>query len=167
MKSLSAVAAFAVMCFSASYAAAQTATTRIVGAANAFLATLDEKQRGSVLFAFDDQQQRVRWSNLPVNSVRRAGLSFKDLSPQQRSAAMSLLSSALSRRGLEKVQEIMEGDEVLKTNGRGNSNFGKDLFFFSILGTPSEKTPWMLQFGGHHLALNITIAGTRAFSRPA
>ena len=24
---------------------------------------------------------------------------------------------------------------------------------------PSATQPWMLQFGGHHLALNITIAG--------
>ena len=44
--------------------------------------------------------------------------------------------------------------------------FGKDLYFFSILGTPSEKTPWMLQFGGHHLALNITIAGDRGVLTP-
>jgi hypothetical protein len=166
MKSLSPVAAFALICLSATHAAAQTATSRIVGAANAFLASLDEKQRGSVLFAFDDQQQRVRWSNLPVSSVRRAGLSFRDLSPAQRTAALSLLSAALSRRGFEKVQEIMEADEVLKTN-RNNPNFGKDLFFFSILGTPSEKTPWMLQFGGHHLALNITIAGDQGILTPS
>ena len=33
----------------------------------------------------------------------------------QRSAAMALVRSALSTRGFEKVQQIMEGDEVLKT----------------------------------------------------
>jgi hypothetical protein len=43
---------------------------------------------------------------------------------------------------------------------------GKDLYYISILGTPSEKTPWMLQFGGHHLALNITIAGERGVLTP-
>ena len=37
-------------------AMAQTATARIVSAANSFLSTLDEKQRQSVLFAFDDEQ---------------------------------------------------------------------------------------------------------------
>ena len=137
---------------------------QIVGAANSFLSTLDEKQRKSVLFAFDDEQQRVRWSNLPVRMVPRAGLSLGELSAPQRSAAMALLSSALSRRGFEKVQQIMDGDEVLKTNGRNNPMFGKDLFFISILGTPSEKSPWMLQFGGHHLALNITIAGRAGHS---
>ena len=44
--------------------------------------------------------------------------------------------------------------------------FGKDLYYISFLGTPSEKTPWMLQFGGHHLALNITIDGERGVLTP-
>jgi Protein of unknown function (DUF3500) len=44
--------------------------------------------------------------------------------------------------------------------------FGKDLYYISILGMPSEKDPWMLQFGGHHLALNITIAGERGVLTP-
>jgi hypothetical protein len=44
--------------------------------------------------------------------------------------------------------------------------FGKDLYYISILGTPSERDPWMLQFGGHHLALNITMAGERGVLTP-
>ena len=44
--------------------------------------------------------------------------------------------------------------------------FGKDLYYLSILGTPSESDPWMLQFGGHHLALNITIEGDRGVLTP-
>lgn len=148
---------------------AQSATARIVSAANAFLSTLDQKQRQSVLFAFDDEKQRVRWSNLPVRAVPRAGLSMGELTQTQRTAAQALVSSALSRRGFEKVQEIIEGDEVLRTGGgRGNNPmFGKDLYFVSILGTPSEKNPWMLQFGGHHLALNITIGGDRGVLTPS
>ena len=43
---------------------------------------------------------------------------------------------------------------------------GKDLYYVSILGTPSETNPWMLQFGGHHLALNITIAGEQGVLTP-
>ncbi|HKD04683.1 MAG TPA: DUF3500 domain-containing protein [Bryobacteraceae bacterium] len=145
---------------------AQTATSRIVSAANAFLSTLDQKQRQSVLFAFDDEKQRTRWSNFPVQMVPRAGLSLKDMNAAQRAAAMTLVSAALSPRGFEKVQQIMEGDEVNKVNSRNNPIFGKDLYFISFLGTPSEKTPWMLQFGGHHLALNITIAGDHGILTP-
>lgn len=148
-------------------AAAQTATSRIVGAANAFLSTLDEKQRKSVLFAIDDEQQRKRWSNLPVRMVPRAGLSMGELSGAQRSAALALVASALSRRGYQKVQEIMEGDEVLRTGDGNNPMFGKDLYYVSILGTPSEKKLWMLQFGGHHLGLNITIAGEQGVLTPS
>jgi hypothetical protein len=44
--------------------------------------------------------------------------------------------------------------------------FGKDLYYVSILGTPSVKEPWMFQFGGHHLALNVTIDGDRGILTP-
>ncbi|HTS28664.1 MAG TPA: DUF3500 domain-containing protein [Bryobacteraceae bacterium] len=160
------IRALALLALSLSGAASQTAASRTVSAANAFLSTLDQKQRQSVLFAFDDHQQRVRWSNLPTTMVPRAGLSMKDLTAPQRSAAMALVSSALSPRGFEKVQQIMEGDELLKNGQRNSTMFGKDLFYISILGTPSAKDPWMLQFGGHHLALNITIAGDRGVLTP-
>jgi hypothetical protein len=166
---------------------AQSATSKIVTAANTFLATLDQTQRSKVVFAYDDEQQRKRWSNFPISIVPRAGIAMGEMNAAQRSAAMALLSSALSRRGLEKVQQIVQADEVLKgqeAGGRGGGRgpggppqgrgggrgggllFGSDLYYFSILGTPSEKTPWMLQFGGHHLALNITIVGERGILTP-
>ncbi len=146
-------------------APAQTPGLQVAVAANAFLATLDANQKQKVLFAFDDRQQRTRWSNLPVRMVPRAGLSMGDLSEPQRAAAFALLSTVLSRRGYEKVQQIMEADETLKNNEHNNM-FGKALYFVSIMGTPSEKDPWMLQFGGHHLAINVTIAGQHGILTP-
>jgi Protein of unknown function (DUF3500) len=158
-------------CALAGSVAAQTPATRVVSAANAFLATLDQRQKDSVLFALTDEAQRKRWSNLPVGIVTRGGLSMGALSAQQRAAALALLSSALSKRGYEKVQQIVEADEVLKTEaaraGRGgNVRFGKDLYFISILGSPSEREPWMVQFGGHHLAVNVTINGAQGILTP-
>src|SRR5690242_13778126 len=155
-----------VIWLSVSAAMAQTATSRIVGAANAFLSTLDQKQKQNVLFAFNDAKQRVRWSNLPTKMVPRAGLSMGELNATQRAGALALVASALSRRGYEKIQQIVEADETLKANEKNNPLFGKDLYYISILGTPSEKDPWMLQFGGHHLALNITIAGEHGILTP-
>jgi hypothetical protein len=80
----------------------------------------------------------------------RAGLKMGDLSGPQRRAAMELLAATLSKRGYEKVLAIVEGDEVLRaaSGGRGSPMFGRDLFYISILGKPSVKDPWMLQFGG-------------------
>ena len=185
--------------------AAKTATARIVTAANSFLATLDQKQRQAVLFSFNDEEQRKRWSNFPVVMVPRGGISLKEMNATQRAAAMALVASTLSQRGFEKVQQIMEGDEVNKTTDQGPGGnrgprrpggpggpppsgpaggppgsrrgpggppfgngpiFGKDLYYISMLGTPSETNPWMLQFGGHHLALNITIAGEHGVLTP-
>jgi uncharacterized protein DUF3500 len=169
-KTLYVIAALVLMATSsarAGDAAAQSETARVVGAANTFLATLDAKQRASVSFAFDDDKQRVRWSNLPNRMAPRAGLSMGELNEAQRSAAMALLSSALSKRGFEKVQQIMNADETLKANERNNPMFGKDLFYISLLGAPSERDPWMLQFGGHHLALNITIVGEHGVLTPS
>ena len=141
----------------------------IVASANGFLSSLDEGQRSKVLFEFNDAAQRVKWSNLPVAMVPRAGLKMGDLTPAQRKAAMALLATTLSKRGYEKVLAIVEGDEALKaaSSGRETTMFGRDLFYISILGKPSVKDPWMLQFGGHHLALNITIVGSEGILTPS
>ena len=148
--------------------ATSSATQRVTEAAKGFLATLDETQRRAVVYSFDDANQRARWSNLPVGMVPRGGISLEQMNAAQRAAAMKLLSTVLSRHGFEKIQQILQGDEVLRLNRRsgGGPRFGKELYYLSLLGAPSDKTPWMLQFGGHHLALNITLAGERGVLTP-
>ncbi|MGE3309769.1 MAG: DUF3500 domain-containing protein [Limisphaerales bacterium] len=143
-------------------------TTRIAAAANAFLATLDDAQRGKVGFAFDDAAQRKRWSNLPVTMAERRGLRLGDLKSNQRDAAMQVLAAALSRMGYEKIVGIVESDEALrKESGPNSPPFGRDEFFISFMGEPSVTAPWMIQFGGHHLALNITVAGDNGVLTPS
>lgn len=152
----------------AASAATPEQTAKIVSAANAFLDTLDNAQRGKVNFAFDDAAQRKRWSNLPVNMAERRGLRMGDLKAAQREAAMKLLAATLSKMGYEKVVGIVESDEVLrKQSAAGAPPFGRDEFFLSFLGRPSATEPWMIQFGGHHLALNITIAGEHGVLTPS
>ena len=67
------VIALALMGLSRSTAQQPAATSRIVNAANTFITSLDEKQRKSVRYAFDDAAQRKRWSNLPTAMVPRGG----------------------------------------------------------------------------------------------
>ncbi len=149
-------------------AAAVGPTDKIVAATTAFLATLDEPQRAKVSFPFDDAAQRIRWSNLPVNMAEHRGLRMGDLKPSQRAAVMTLLATALSKMGYEKVVGIVESDEILKQeSGAGAPPFGRDEYFISFMGKPSATDPWMIQFGGHHLALNITIAGERGVLTPS
>jgi hypothetical protein len=156
-------------CGLASALSSLSVSSKIVASANGFLSSLDEGQRSKVLFDFNDAAQRMKWSNLPTTMVPRAGLKMGDLSGPQRKAAMDLLAATLSKRGYEKVLAIVEGDETLRVagGGRGSPMFGRDLFYISILGKPSVKDPWMLQFGGHHLALNITMVGVDGILTPS
>lgn len=148
-------------------------TGKTVAAANAFLATLDNAGRAKVSFAFNSDQ-KSKWSNLPVGIYNRNGLRWGDMSVAQRDALMKMLGVALSKQGLQKVKEIMDGDEILKTSesgaggppgappgGRrqGGPIFGRDEYYLDFLGAPSLTEPWIIQFGGHHLAINLTIVG--------
>lgn len=161
------------------------ATARIVTAAQSLLATLDEAGRAKVQFPYEGPQ-RTRWSNLPSGIFQRQGLRMGDLTAPQRSAAMALLGAALSQNGYRKVTEIIRADEVLRSpppasapggtpgtarGGRGGAGggplFGEDEYYLAFLGTPSTSSPWMLQFGGHHLAINLTLAGARASMTPS
>jgi hypothetical protein len=112
-----------------------------------------------------EQYGQAVWSNYPVSDVPRPGLKLGSLNGTQREAATHLLQELLSANGFEKVLEIMGSDQVLADGG---TNFvsGKDAYTLSIFGTPNEKTPWMVEFGGHHLALNIVIAGAQGALTP-
>ena len=130
---------------------------------------LDESTRAKAVFAFDDAIQRKRWSNLPTGIFQRVGLRLGDLTPAQRSAAMAFLAIALSPSGYLKVVAFMEGVEQLTKGGGpgGKIVFGRDEYYLSFLGTPSVSSPWLIQFGGHHLALNITLVGDQGALTPS
>ena len=146
------------------------ATARIVAAAQAVAATLDDAGRAKLQFPFESPQ-KTNWSNLPSPMFVRNSIRLTDLTQPQRDAVMKLLTVALSAEGYRKVVEIMQGDEVLKRNaagGRGGGpTFGQDEYYLAFLGTPSATTPWMLQYGGHHLAINLTMAGSQTTMAPS
>ena len=51
--------------------------------------------------------------------------------------------------------------------GRGSVQFGQDEYYIALLGTPSATTPWIIQFGGHHLAINVTVVGANSVLTPS
>ncbi|WP_424952006.1 DUF3500 domain-containing protein [Deinococcus sp.] len=143
-------------------------TTKVVTAASAFLKTLTAAQQKAVSFAYTDAAQRAKWSNFPTGIFQRAGVRWGDLSAASRTALMTLLGSVLSADGLSMVRQQMNADDVLKSqSGGGNLTFGSDEYYVALLGTPSGTSPWMLQFGGHHLALNATVAGSNITLAPS
>ncbi|HEY9420334.1 MAG TPA: DUF3500 domain-containing protein, partial [Thermoanaerobaculia bacterium] len=136
------------------------ATAQVVAATEAFLATLNDAQREQASFAFDDELKRLNWSNLPVPVVPRNGVALDDMTEEQQQAAMAVLQAALSEEGYQKTVGIMVADQALANEVDGGElRFGIDRYLVTIFGTPSETEPWMLQFGGHHLGLNLTVSG--------
>jgi hypothetical protein len=139
---------------------------RAAGAANKFLDALEAKQREKALYEFGSAK-KSGWSNLPVTIVPRNGVRLGDLTKEQRALAMDVVAAVLSKGGYQKVIDIMDGDQKLaegggrggKPGGKPGAMFGADQYYLAIFGKPSEKEPWMVQFGGHHLGINVTVIG--------
>lgn len=136
-----------------------------VAKASAFLESLDGPQRGKAFLPFDSAKKPA-WSNLPVTMVPRNGLRLGELTPAQRVAALEVLAAVLSKQGYQKVLDIMNADDHLVQGNANKMRFGTENYYLALFGTPSATKPWMVQFGGHHLGLNVSIVGKETTVAP-
>ena len=162
---------------SAQKPAAPDATARAVTAAEAFLATLDAGQRAKANVDLNEKTRTI-WSNLPtgmrmqVGATERNGLKLGAMTPAQEKAALGLLAATLSAEGLQKALAVVDADQVLEEQSAPKRaptqamRFGRAEYYLAILGKPSAADTWMLQFGGHHLAINVTFAGRQHVLAP-
>src|SRR5947209_10849220 len=164
----SALGCVGLLAFSVYFSRAVTGGDQVVAnavaKANAFLETLDGQQRGKVLLEFDSAK-KPSWSNLPVTMVPRNGLRLGELTKPQRAAALDAIAAVLSKQGFQKVIDIMNADDQL-VKGNNANRFGTENYYFALFGEPSATKPWMLQFGGHHLGLNVTVVGRDSVVTP-
>jgi hypothetical protein len=128
---------------------------KIVCLANNFLSTLSSAQQSQVVIALTLANAK-RWSNLPCGLSCRNGILFSALTDAQKAAALALIQAAsgtVSNEGYEEFQTIRAADDYL---GLSNSGYSSGNYVIAFLGTPGTTGKWMLQFGGHHYAQNIT-----------
>jgi hypothetical protein len=65
------------------------------------------------------------------------------------------------------VQKKAGGAIQKKGGGPGGGfNFGSENYMIAFLGKPSKTAPWILQLGGHHLAINIYYKGKTGAATP-
>jgi len=136
---------------------AETITTT-TAAAEAFLKTLTDEQRETLLYAYDDETKTTSWSNFPVTFVERAGLNLNDLTAEQKTAAMAVLETLLDDDAYATVIGIIGGDEFLKENASGAQD-ALGQYYIAFFGDPSDTAAWEVQFGGHHLGINASLDG--------
>lgn len=140
-------------------------TEPIVKSAIAFLNGLTAEQKKKTTFTIDSDQFRT-WSNVDVGMFKRNGISLKEMTQDQRKLAYQLLTDALSAKGLQLSKDIMKTDQTLAELNNDNEKFNELAYYFTILGTPSTKTPWGFQLNGHHLAINYFVLGDQVVMSP-
>ena len=143
-------------------------TAAVVAAVKAFLGTLDATKLDKVSYDFSNNQARQTWSNFPSTAVPREGIVMSDLTADQQKAADAVLQVALSPTGAQQDVNIRKSDDYLNSlGGQGADGFGslKD-YYIAIYGTPSSTEPFMIQFGGHHLARSLTYNGDKVSQTP-
>ena len=143
-------------------------TAEVVTAVTAFLASLDATERDKVTYDFTENKARQTWSNFPTTTVPREGIVLSDLTADQQKAADAVLAVALSADGAQQDANIRKADDQLNSlGGQGADGFGAlNDYYIAVYGTPSTTQPFMIQFGGHHLARNLTYNGDKVSQTP-
>ena len=120
-------------------------TAPVQEAADRFLGTLSAEQRRGTVFAENDDEWR-KWANQHI--YYRDGISFEEMTGQQRDAAFSMLGTSLSAKGLDLTRDIMRLNETLgELNNNNFVEYGEWKYWISIMGEPSATEPWGLAVG--------------------
>jgi len=143
----------------------KVSTLPIKNAAENFLNGLSPSQLQSTTFAINDEEWR-KWCNVDNGIYDRQGVSLKELTTIQKQNAFKLIQESLSARGLQLSKDIMKTDHTLKELNNGSSAYDEELYFFTIMGTPSGTEPWGWQLDGHHLVINYFILGDQVVMSP-
>lgn len=140
-------------------------TQTIREAAEAYLGSLNAEQRARAIFPVDAKERRM-WSNIH-RTIMRHGIPFCEMSDQQADCALALLQESFSDQGFATARDIMRLNEtVMEMTGRVDE-FGEDLYWLSIMGTPAAAEPWGWQIDGHHLNVNCFVIGDQIVMTPA
>jgi hypothetical protein len=140
-------------------------TAEVVAAARAFLQTLPNQQQDAVLYDFDDEAKAVAWSHLPTSLAHRDGIALGELDDSQRQAALAVLEAALSEQGYQQLLDVLAADDYL-TGTSGGLEYGSGKYYIAFFGEPAEHSAFMLQFGGHDLAYNLTYSADTVSASP-
>jgi hypothetical protein len=135
-----------------------------LASAQSFIATLSSSQQTSAVLAWNLDTAR-HWSNLPAAMVSRNGVAWSALSTAQKTAARTLIATALGSTGSQLLIGMQAADNYLNSIG-GGSSYGEGNYYLSFQGTPSASGFWMLQVTGHHLTYNVAFNGSLKSATP-
>ena len=139
-----------------------TAAREITAAVRAWLDRLDDGQRAQATFQFETPE-RYAWAYTPGP---REGLAIRGMRPDHRAAAREMVAAAMSSRTAGEVAAIIALETVLGQIEQAEGRSGwlrrdPELYWFAVFGTPDSGSPWSWRIGGHHVAMQVTVADDR------
>jgi hypothetical protein len=140
-------------------------TIPIQKAAEHFLSSLTYDQKKRTTFDIEDEEWR-KWCNVDNGIYDRQGVSLKEMTELQKKAAFGLMQISLSAKGLNLSKDIMKTDQTLRELNNGSLDYDEELYFFTLMGIPSETEPWGWQLDGHHLVINYFVLGDQVVMSP-
>ena len=139
-------------------------TAPIKASAETFLASLTPEQRAEATFPIDSEKWQ-QWSNVHMFLMRH-GVCMEQMTEPQRENALGLMRATLSKAGFETSLGIMHLNETLREITGRNQEFSDVLYWFSVMGEPSDTEPWGWQVDGHHLIINCFVLGDQVVMSP-
>lgn len=133
-----------------------------------FLSRLDVRQREAAVLSYDSDLIR-NWSNLPPGVLRfeRNGVRVGDLDKIQQKALHDFLATGMSPYGYDMVTAVLAAEGVLEESARARRvGWNADNYWLAFFGEPSRMDAWRWQFGGHHLAINMSVRDGRITMSP-
>ncbi|WP_310961032.1 DUF3500 domain-containing protein [Nocardioides terrisoli] len=139
---------------------------RTRAAAARWLGLLDDDQRASATYSFDDVE-RMRWQYTPGP---RGGLILGGMTDPQRAAALDLVATGLSDSGWARARAVMDLETVLRAVEQQAGRPGWERrdpghYWLSVFADPADEV-WGWRLGGHHVCVHVSVVGDSVAALP-
>jgi hypothetical protein len=133
----------------------------MAAAARELIAVVPRERRDALCLPFDDPTRR-EWGYTPGP---RPGVSLAEMDRAAGKAVHNLLCTAISRSTHARVAAIVGLEDVLDESEGGRRGRHAGDYWSSLFGDPGTE-PWGWRFEGHHVSINITVAGGGVSATP-
>jgi hypothetical protein len=133
----------------------------MAAAARELIAAVPRERRDALRVAFDDPTRR-EWDYTPGS---RPGVSLAEMDRGAGKAVHNLLCTAISRSAHARVAAIVGLEDVLDESEGGRRGRHAGDYWSVLFGDPGTE-PWGWRFEGHHVSINVTVAGGGVSATP-
>jgi hypothetical protein len=130
-------------------------------AAETLLVALPADQRAALRFGFDDPERQV-WHYTPGT---RRGVSLAEMDRDSAKSVHQLLTTVVSRAAHTRVAAITGLEDVLDESEGGRRGRHAGDYWTAVFGDPGAPV-WGWRFEGHHVSINVTVAGDAISATP-